>query len=171
MTTSGEHAAVRGGEAGPAQPVQYLTFTLGSEVYALEIENVREVLDFPVVTRMPAMPRFLRGVIDLRGSVVPVIDLRLSFGMPETERKVDTCVIITDVTIDGVRLVLGALADSVREVIDLDPGSIAPAPKIGTALPTEFITGIARQDGRFITILNIERVFGRPEHAVADAAA
>jgi purine-binding chemotaxis protein CheW len=171
MTTSAENTAARGGEAGPSRPVQYLTFTLGSEVYALEIAKVREVLDFPTVTPVPRMPDFLRGVIDLRGSVVPVVDLRIKFGMPMTEKNVDSCVIITEVTVDGDRTVLGALADSVREVIELEPGSMAPAPKIGTALRSEFITGIGMQDAGFVTVLDIERVFGHAEPAAAAAEA
>lgn len=166
-----EKAATREEGAGPSHPNQYLTFTLGDEVYALDIAKVREVLDYPTMTRVPRMPDFLRGVINLRGSVVPVVDLRLKFGMPGTEKSVDACVIITEVLVDGESTVLGALADSVREVIELDPGSLAPAPKIGTALRTEFITGIGRQEDRFVTVLDIERVFDHGELATAASAA
>ena len=171
MTMSAEITAVQTEEAGPARPTQYLTFTLGGEVYALDIVKVREVLDFTTLTRVPRMPEFLRGVINLRGSVVPVVDLRLKFGMPMTEKKVDTCVIIAEVMVDGERTVLGALADSVREVIELDPASIAPAPRIGATLRTEFITGIGTHDGRFVTVLDIERVFEQGELATVTAAA
>jgi purine-binding chemotaxis protein CheW len=95
--------------------------------------------------------------------VVPVVDLRLKFGMTRTESSVNTCIIITEVTVDNDTTVLGALADSVQEVLDLEPGSIAPAPKIGTKLRTEFIKGMGRRDDRFIIILDIDKVFSSDE--------
>jgi purine-binding chemotaxis protein CheW len=144
---------------------QYLTFKLGEEIYALDIEKVREVLDFATITKVPRMPDFMSGVINLRGSVVPVVDLRRRFGMSRTEKTVNTCVIITEVAVDGITMVLGALADSVQEVIDMDPGSISPAPKIGTSLRTEFISGIGKREDHFIIILDIDRVFSSGELA------
>ena len=145
------------------QTTQYLTFKLGDEVFALDISKVREVLDFTTVTMVPRMPEFMRGVINLRGSVVPVVDLRLKFGMTKTENGVNTCVIITEVTVDGDTTVLGALADSVQEVLDLEPANIAPAPKIGTKLRTDFIKGMGKRDDRFIIILDVDRVFSVDE--------
>ena len=145
------------------ETTQFLTFKLGDEVFALDISKVREVLDFTTVTKVPRTPEFMRGVINLRGSVVPVVDLRLKFGMTRTESSVNTCVIITEVTVDNDTTVLGALADSVQEVLDLEPGSIAPAPKIGTKLKTEFIKGMGRRDDRFIIILDIDKVFSSDE--------
>jgi len=145
------------------ETTQFLTFKLGDEVFALDISKVREVLDFTTVTKVPRTPEFMRGVINLRGSVVPVVDLRLKFGMTRTESSVNTCIIITEVTVDNDTTVLGALADSVQEVLDLEPGSIAPAPKIGTKLRTEFITGMGRRDDRFIIILDIDKVFSSDE--------
>jgi len=145
------------------QTTQYLTFKLGQEVYALDITKVREVLDFTSATKVPRTPDFMRGVINLRGSVVPVVDLRLKFGMTMTENTVNTCVIITEVTVDNETTVLGALADSVQEVVDLDPEHIEPAPRIGTKLRTEFITGMGKQGDRFIILLNIDRVFSADE--------
>jgi purine-binding chemotaxis protein CheW len=144
---------------------QYLTFKLGEEIYALDIEKVREVLDFATITKVPRMPDFMSGVINLRGSVVPVVDLRRRFGMSRTEKTVNTCVIITEVAVDGITMVLGALADSVQEVIDMDQGSISPAPKIGTSLRTEFISGIGKREDHFIIILDIDRVFSSGELA------
>ena len=145
------------------ETTQYLTFKLGDEVFALDITRVREVQDFTTVTRVPRTPEFMRGVINLRGSVVPVVDLRLKFGMSKTENGVNTCVIITEVTVDGDTTVLGALADSVQEVLDLEPGSIAPAPRIGTKLRTDFIKGMGRRDDRFIILLDIDKVFSSDE--------
>ena len=101
------------GATGVEQTAQYLTFRLGEEVFALDITQVREVLDYTNITRVPRMPEFMRGVINLRGSVVPVVDLRLKFGMSGIERTVNTCIIIAEVTIEGERTLLGALADSV----------------------------------------------------------
>jgi len=145
------------------QTTQYLTFKLGDEVFALDISKVREVLDFTTVTRVPRTPEFMRGVINLRGSVVPVVDLRLKFGMSRTENGVNTCVIITEVTVDGDTTVLGCLADSVQEVLDLDAEHIAPAPRIGTKLRTEFIKGMGKRDDRFIIILDVDKVFSADE--------
>ena len=146
---------------------QYLTFKLGDEVFALDITKVREVLDFTSVTRVPRTPEFMRGVINLRGSVVPVVDLRLKFGMSRTENSVNTCIIITEVKVDGDVTVLGALADSVQEVMDLGPENIAPPPRIGTKLRTEFITGMGKQNDRFVIILDIDKVFSVEELALA----
>ena len=148
------------------ETTQFLTFKLGDEVFALDITKVREVLDFTTVTKVPRTPEFMRGVINLRGSVVPVVDLRLKFGMSKTESGVNTCIIITEVTVDNDTTVLGALADSVQEVLDLDEEHIAPAPKIGTKLKTEFIKGMGKRDDRFIIILDIDKVFSSDELAM-----
>ena len=142
---------------------QYLTFKLADEIYALDIGKVREVLDLTAITKVPRTPEFMRGVINLRGSVVPVVDLRLKFGMAMTERTVNTCIIITEVTVDNDTTVLGALADSVQEVLDLDANSIVPPPRIGTKLRTEFIKGMGRQNDRFIIILDVDKVFSSEE--------
>jgi len=152
--------------ANAAETTQYLTFMLGDEVYALDIGKVREVLDFTTVTKVPRTPDFMRGVINLRGSVVPVVDLRLKFGMSATQKTVNTCVIITEVTVDNDTTVLGALADSVQEVIDLAPADISSAPKIGTRLRTEFIRGMGKRDDRFLIILDIDKVFLTDELAM-----
>lgn len=142
---------------------QYLTFILDEEVFALEIGKVREVLDFTTLTKVPQTPDFMRGVINLRGSVVPVVDMRLKFGMDKTEQTVNTCIIIAEIELDGDTTVLGALADSVQEVVELNQGQIEPAPKIGTRLKTEFIRGMGRQEDRFIILLDIDKVFSTDE--------
>lgn len=142
---------------------QYLTFKLDQEVYALDITQVREVLDFTEVTKVPRMPEFMRGVINLRGGVVPVVDLRLKFGMDRSERTVDTCIIIMELDIEGEKTFLGALADSVQEVITLESDQIEPPPKIGTRLDTEFIRGMGKRNDDLIIILDIDRVFSSSE--------
>jgi len=144
---------------------QYLTFKLRGEVFAFDISKVREVLDFTTITKVPRTPEFMRGVINLRGSVVPVLDLRLKFGMEKTEKTVNTCIIITEVMIDGETIVLGALADSVQEVLDLPSDHIEPAPRIGTKLKTDFIKGMGKQNDRFVIILDIDKIFSTGELA------
>ena len=147
------------------QSNQYLTFKLADEVFALDIAKVREVLDFAMVTKVPQTPDFMCGVINLRGSVVPVVDMRLKFGMAKTEKTVNTCIIIVEIALDGETAILGALADSVQEVLDLEPDRIEPAPRIGTHLNTEFIRGMGKREEQFIIILDIDRVFSLAELA------
>ena len=141
----------------------YLTFVLGTESFAVDVRNVREVLDFTDLTRVPRMPEFMRGVINLRGSVVPVIDMRLKFGMEKATDTVDTCVIVIEISLDGETTVVGALADAVKEVFDLEAGQIEPPPRIGTSLNTEFIRGMGKHDEEFIIILDIDRAFSAEE--------
>jgi purine-binding chemotaxis protein CheW len=142
---------------------QFLTFVLDEEVYALDIRQVREVLDLSTITKVPRMPEFMKGVINLRGGVVPVVDLRLKFGLKATERTVDTCIIIIEISLDGETTLIGALADSVQEVLDLDQDQIKAPPKIGTRLKTEFIRGMGKKNDRFIIILDIDKVFTSQE--------
>lgn len=145
------------------ETTQYLTFNLAEEVFAVDVGRVREILEITNITKVPQTPEFMRGVINLRGSVVPVIDMRLKFGMSETERTVNTCIVVVEVTMDGETTVLGALADSVQEVIDMEPEQIEAAPHIGTQLNTDFIKGMGKHDGRFVMILDIDRIFSSAE--------
>ena len=155
--------------AGIMETPPYLTFKLEEEIFALDISKIREVLDFTTVTKVPRTPEFMRGVINLRGSVVPVVDLRLKFGMTKTEQTVNTCIIITEVTVDNETVILGALADSVQEVMDLGPEHIEPAPKIGTRLNTAFIKGMGKRDNNFIIILDVDKVFSADELVLVQA--
>jgi purine-binding chemotaxis protein CheW len=145
--------------------IQYLTFVLDREVFALDIGKVREVLDYTTVTKVPQTPDFMRGVINLRGNVVPVVDMRLKFGISATENTVNTCIIIVEVTVDGETTVLGAMADSVQEVLDLEADQIEPPPRIGTRVRTDFIRGMGKRDDQFIMILDIDRIFSLDELA------
>jgi purine-binding chemotaxis protein CheW len=142
---------------------QYLTFKLGDEVFATDVAKVREVLDFTTITKIPRTPDFMSGVINLRGNVVPVVDLRLCFEMSKTEKTVNTCVVVVEMMLEGEPTVIGALADSVEEVIDLEPEQIEPAPKIGTQIRTDFIKGMGKRDAQFIMILDIDRIFSAEE--------
>ncbi|MEE4136540.1 MAG: chemotaxis protein CheW [Desulforhopalus sp.] len=142
---------------------QYLTFKLDDEVFGLAIGKVREVLDFTTVTRVPRTPEYMRGVINLRGSVVPVVDLHMKFGLAQTEKTVNTCIIIVEIDIEGEVTILGALADSVQEVVELEPDQIEAAPKIGTKLNTEFIKGMGKREEQFVILLDIDKVFSHDE--------
>jgi purine-binding chemotaxis protein CheW len=146
---------------------QYLTFRLGDGVFAFDIAKVREVLDFTTVTKVPRMPDFLRGVINLRGSAVAVADLGLKLGMAVTKRSVNTCVIITEIEVDGKTTLLGALTDAVQEVIELDADALQLVPRIGARLNTEFIQGMGKQNDRFIIVLEIDKVFSSEELSLA----
>jgi purine-binding chemotaxis protein CheW len=145
------------------ETTQYLTFKLEHELFALDIGKVREVLDFTSITKVPQTPDYMRGVINLRGSVVPVVDLRLKFGMEIAEKTVNTCVIIVEVEMEGEKVVMGAMADAVQEVLDLEPDQIEPPPRIGTKLNTDFITGMGKHGDEFIIILDIDKVFSSGE--------
>ncbi|MDY0385156.1 MAG: chemotaxis protein CheW [Geobacter sp.] len=147
------------------ETVQYLTFKLDEEVFALDVAKVREILEYNSVTKVPQTPEFMRGVINLRGSVVPVIDMRLKFGMSATEQTVNTCIIVVEVNMEGETSVLGALADSVQEVVEMEPEQIEPAPHIGTRLNTNFIKGMGKHEGDFVMILDIDKVFSEGEIA------
>lgn len=142
---------------------QYLAFNLEEEVFAFDISNVREVLEFDTVTKVPQTPEMMKGVINLRGSVVPVVDMRIKFGMGATEKTVNTVIIIIEIDLDDESTMIGALVDSVKEVMDLDTDHIDPPPNIGTQLNTEFIRGMGKQDGEFIIILDIEKIFSSEE--------
>jgi purine-binding chemotaxis protein CheW len=146
---------------------QYLTFKLGNEIFATDVAKVREVLDLTTITQIPRTPDFMAGVINLRGSVVPVVDLRLCFEMSKTESTRNTCIVVVEVLLDNESTVIGALTDSVEEVIDLEPDQIQPAPRIGTQIRTDFIKGMGKRDTQFIMILDIDRVFSAEELSVA----
>ncbi len=149
---------------------QYLTFRLDDEIFALDIARVREVLEYSTVTALPRMPDFMRGVINLRGNVVPVVDLRLAFGMTRVEQTVNTCVIIVEVASEDGTAVIGAMADSVQEVIELPRGQIEPAPRIGLKARTRYIRGMGKHNGRFVIILDADTVFTEDEMAQVHSA-
>ena len=145
------------------EATQYLTFKLGDEIFAVDVAKVREILDVSTITKVPQTPEFMRGVINLRGSVVPVVDMRLKFGMSRTERTVNTCIVVMEVELNGEPVVIGAMADSVQEVLELEPEQIEPAPRIGTHLRTEFIKGMGKHNDRFLIILDSDRIFSGSE--------
>jgi purine-binding chemotaxis protein CheW len=154
-----------------ARMATYLTFTLGDEQYAVDVTKAREVLEITSITKVPRTPAFMRGVINLRGSVVPVCDMKTKFGMGETGRTVDSRVVVMEIVYGGENAVVGVLADSVQEVIELDAGQIEPPPKIGMSIDTEFIRGMGKRNDDFIIILDIDRVFSPEDMAHMEEAA
>ena len=151
--------------AGITATVQYLTFKLADEIFAFDVAKVREILEITSITKVPQTPDFMRGVINLRGSVVPVIDLKLSFTMARTEQTINTCIIVVEVNFDGEALILGVLADSVQEVVEMEPELIEPPPRLGTKLNTEFIRGMGKVENTFVMILDIDKVFSKEQLA------
>ncbi|MGE4442047.1 MAG: chemotaxis protein CheW [Desulfomicrobium sp.] len=150
--------------------LQYLTFGLGEEVFALETGSVREVIELVPVTRIPKTPPFMRGVINLRGHAVPVVDLRVKFDMPKAHDTVNTCIIIVDVEIEGENCYMGAIVDSVREVFEMTSDQINPPPRMGTSIRADFIRGMGKQNEEFIMILDIGKVFSQEELEVMRGA-
>ena len=146
---------------------QYLTFKLADEIFGVDVAKVREILELTTITRMPQMPEYVCGVINLRGSVVPVIDLKLKLGMAAMARTVNTCIVLVEVRRDEETIVLGALADSVQEVYELEPENIEPAPKIGSGLNTDFIQGMGKHIQQFMMILDIDKVFADDVQGIA----
>lgn len=144
---------------------QYLTFTLRAAQYAVIVAHVREVLSEMPLTVIPCMPEYLQGVINIRGNVVPVVDLRTKFGLESTESTIDTSIIVMDVHArdDEDVVTVGCLADSVQEVIEIPDENIEPPPTLGTAIDARFIKGLGKKDDDFIMVLDIDRVFREDE--------
>lgn len=150
---------------------QYLTFRLGDEQYAFKVDSVREVIEYTKVTKIPRAARSMRGVINIRGSMIPVFDLKLLFDMGTTEKTADTSIIVLELEETIGLVAMGALADSVQEVIRLDPTSIERPPALGTASIRHAVRGIGKLGDRFVTILDIHQIFGESgeEMPIAEA--
>jgi purine-binding chemotaxis protein CheW len=144
---------------------QYLTFTLGGETYAVDSRTVREIIQYSSMTTVPLMPDFVRGVINLRGAVVPVIDLQARLGGPATEFGKKTCIVIFDVERAGERVELGLMVDAVSEVVAIPGSAIEPPPQFGGGLRREFIRGMGKIGGRFVIILETDKALDIEEMA------
>jgi purine-binding chemotaxis protein CheW len=142
---------------------QYLTFQLGDELFAFDVLCTNEVLEVSQVTRIPGASDAMIGVINLRGSVVPVVDLRKRLNMPEKERTIDTSIIIIDTEYGDDKVVLGVLVDAAKQVIMLDQTQLEPPPKVGMKLNIEYITAIGKHDNNFIILLNSDKIFSERE--------
>ncbi|MDK2957370.1 MAG: purine-binding chemotaxis protein CheW [Desulfovibrionales bacterium] len=146
---------------------KHLTFTLDGELFALDIETVREVQDMTTVTRIPHAPPHLRGVVNLRGNAVPVFDLRRKLGLAPAETTINTRIMIMEIPVGEGSLQIGAMADSVKEVVEIEPQTLAQPPRIGSKVPAEFIRGVIKRGGRFIMLLDGQRIFGEQDAAAA----
>jgi len=149
----------------PVEMPQYLTFRLGNETFALEILHIKEIIEYGGLTEVPLMPRFLRGVINLRGAVVPVIDLAVRFGREATEIGRRSCIVIVEVAMGEQWYDLGVIVDAVDEVLELPPENIEPAPAFGARLRAEFIRGMGKLGERFVIVLALEHVLSIDEMA------
>lgn len=160
-------------DAAPAtaEVRQYLTFRLGDESYAMDIAHVREILRFETITRVPSTPTFIRGVINLRGRVVPVVDLGLKLGLPPCGETRWTCIVIVETTIDGEATLMGVMTDAVSAVVELAASDIEPPPPFGTQLRLDHLLGLCRHGDGFAMLLDVERVLSASELLVATAAA
>ena len=148
----------------------YLSFRLEKEIFAVDVQHVHEVLDFSSTTRIPGAPDFMRGIINLRGRVVPVVDMRLKFGLGETEKTLSTCIIVMEVGTGGQRTVIGALADAVQEVFEFESGQIEPPPRLGEKGKMDFILAIGKRNNQFIIILNFNKAFSLDEVVMLGSA-
>jgi len=142
---------------------QYLTFMIGAEEYAVSLLKVKEIIEYDTITEVPKTPEWVRGVINLRGSVVPVIDLAVKFRQSPSVAGKLTCIVITEVECEGEATVMGVMADSVRQVIDLTPQEIEEPPSFGTRVKVDYLLGMARAGKKFCLILDTEKVLSTDE--------
>ena len=153
------------------EPMRALTLRLDDELFAIEAQSVREILDLVPVTEVPNASPFAAGLINVRGRVVPLTDLKVAFGMQGAEPDEDTRIVVIETEIEGEPSVVGILADKVYDVTDIEAAAIQEAPKVGMRWRPEFIKGIGKRNGGFIIIPNMERIFETPGARTAPAAA
>jgi len=150
---------------------QYLSFNLDDERYAVPVASVEVVLEMASITRVPMCPPYLRGVINHRGSVVPVVDLKAVFGRGQTELSEGASIIVTQIDYEGESLTAGVLADEVQEVLELDPRNVESAPSFGSRIDGSFVKGIGKHGEGFVILLDLERALSGPVSAEAAARA
>jgi purine-binding chemotaxis protein CheW len=137
---------------------QYLTFVLGGETFALGILSIKEIMEYEIPTDVPMMPAFVRGVVNIRGAVVPVIDLCARFGRPSTGVTKKTCIVIVETSVNGESQVLGVMVDAVNEVLEIPRSEIQPPPSFGVSVRTDFIHGMGKVRDKFVIILDVDSV-------------
>jgi purine-binding chemotaxis protein CheW len=150
-----------------AERPQYLSFVLGGGDYAVGILKVKEILQYEDITAVPSTPRSIRGVINLRGRVVPVVDLAIRCGMPETPTTRRTCILVVETALGGAPTVMGLMADSVSEVIDLGPGDVEPPPAFGAGVQVDYLVGMGKVGRKFVLLLDIDRMLSADERELA----
>src|SRR4051812_9914321 len=146
-----------------AEIQQFLTFLLAGEEFAVSILKVKEILEYDTITTVPNVPKWICGVLNLRGSVVPIVDLAMKFGRPASEITKLTCIVIVETLCDGERLTMGVLVDSVSQVIDLAADDIEAPPAFGTGVKTGYLQGMGRSGKKFCLMLNIDNVLASEE--------
>jgi purine-binding chemotaxis protein CheW len=156
--------------SGEATTSAYLTFEVGPDTYGVPILKIREILQFETVTRVPGTPPSIRGVMNLRGSVIAVVDLGVKFGLGQTDATNRTCVVIVEVTLDDEQTVMGVMADAVREVLELRPEDLQPPPLFGTRVRVDYLKGMSRYGQGFMLLLDIDRLLSAEELAIAAQA-
>lgn len=144
----------------------FLTFRLGDELFAANVSKVIEILEVPKITKVPRSPEFMRGVVNLRGNVLSVIDSRTKFGLPPTEDTINTCIIVMIVNVEGQDMTLGVIVDAVQEVMEIEEANIQSLPEIGSKYRTEFIDGMVKRNDQFIMILNMNQLFSSNEATI-----
>lgn len=158
--------------AAASEPAQFLTFLLGDEVFAIDILSIKEIIEFRNLTTVPLMPECVRGVLNLRGAVVPVLDLQARFSRPVSEVGKRTCIVIVELSSVHGRQVIGVLVDAVNEVLEIPDEAIASAPAFGSRIRSDFIRGIGKVDEKFVILLDVDQVFSVDElAALVDASA
>jgi purine-binding chemotaxis protein CheW len=155
MNTAAKHTDIT---ESAAEPTQYLTFQLGSEVFAIGILAIKEIIEYDAVTAVPMMPECIRGVINLRGSVVPVMDLSVRFGKASNPVTKRTCIVIIETQREGEHELVGVVVDAVNAVIDIGAGDIEPPPAFGARIDADFIQGLGKLNGKFVILLDVQRV-------------
>jgi purine-binding chemotaxis protein CheW len=151
--------SVSGATAASLEPTQYLTFVLAGELFAIGILAIKEIIEYHNITEVPMMPASVRGVINLRGAVVPVMDLQVRFGRPPSEVTKRTCIVIVEVESLEERQVVGVVVDAVNEVLDIAATDIEPPPAFGAKIRADFIHGMGKVKGNFVILLDVDRVF------------
>ena len=154
-----------------AEPLEIMTLRLDGHVFAIEATHVREILDLGTVTEVPSASPFVNGLINVRGKVVPLADLRIKFGMEQKDATVDTRIVVIEIDIDGIPSIVGIRADKVHEVTELLPAALEETPKLGMKWQPDFIRCIGKRGTDFIVVPNIERIFSQTTAAVAEASA
>ena len=159
-------AAPRGSSAPPVQACQYLTFALGNEKFAIGILAIKEIIEYSHLTTVPMMPAYVRGVINLRGAVVPVLDLFARFGEATSPVTRKTCVVIVEIATAGERHDVGVVVDAVDSVLDIPSDQVEPPPAFGARIATDFIEGMGKVNGRFVILLDVNSVLAPEEAAL-----
>jgi purine-binding chemotaxis protein CheW len=163
QTTSNSRAMTASVASADAEQTQYLTFMLGTEMFAIGILAVKEIIEYSGITTVPMMPACIRGVLNLRGAVVPVLDLSLRFGRPEIIVSKRTCIIIVETESNGEQYVIGMVVDAVNAVMDIPASEIEPPPSFGAKVRSDFLHGMGKVNGKFVLLLNAQQVLSASE--------